>query len=251
MTCAYVSSVIDGLWPRLLGDLDEGELAFLDAQAVAARIVSTDRFIYHPVSMDGRTTRHAHRRPQLVLAAADWIVSNGLDELSLRSLAAGVGVSHATLLHHFGTKEQLLVEVLAEFRGRQRLMLAASASDSASPGLTALLWATWRRLTSPEAEPFLRLVFELAGVGVRRPERVQGFLHGVVEDWTSSIRLLLEREGMPPDAAARLATVVYAALRGLLLDVLTTGERDRVERGVRELADLLEARLAAIAAQES
>jgi len=137
------------------------------------------------------------------------------------------------------------VEVLGEFRTRQRLVLAASAREAETLELATLLRATWGRLTAPESEPFLRLVFELVGIGVRRPERVKGFLEGVVEDWTESVQLLLEREGLTPDDARPLATLVYASFRGLLLDLLTTGEQERVEAAVMELAELVEGRLAA------
>lgn len=42
-------------------------------------------------------------------------------------------------------------------------------------------------------------------------------------------RLRDAQPGVDPETAARQATLVIAAIRGLLLDLLTTGERDRVE----------------------
>jgi AcrR family transcriptional regulator len=209
-------------------------------------VAPTKRLIYRVVDMvDRRTTRHAHVKPDLVEKTADWLQTNGLEAASMRNIAAGIGVSHATLLHHFGSKEGLLVEVLASFRGRQRLLLAAAAAEAGADHLGALLWATWQRVTAPDAEPFVRLVFELVGVGVRSPDRVQGFLDGVVADWTGSVRLLLERAGVPSDQAERLATFVFGAIRGLLIDQLTTGDRERVEGGVRELAEFIDDRVAA------
>jgi AcrR family transcriptional regulator len=194
---------------------------------------------------DGRTTRYAHRRRELLEAASDWVLERGLGDVALRPLAAALGVSHATLLHHFGSREQLLVEVLGEFRTRQRLLLAATAADAADAAPDELLRAAWRQLTAPDAEPFVRLVFELVGAGLRGDAALEAFLRDVVADWTLSIEAVLAREGVPETRAASLATFIYGGLRGLLLDLVTTGERERLEAGVEELAAAVRALLAA------
>ena len=65
---------------------------------------------------DGRTLRHQHRRPELLAGAVEYILDNGVAELTLRPLAEALGVTHATLLRHFGSKEELVKEVITAIR---------------------------------------------------------------------------------------------------------------------------------------
>jgi AcrR family transcriptional regulator len=199
---------------------------------------------------DGRSTRFEHRRGELLSAAADFVLERGISEVSLRPMAAALGVSHKTLLHHFGTKENLFVEVMGELRGRERLFLSARAAEQPDDdeGAVELLRLTWARLSAADHEPFMRLLFELIGLALQDRPRFGPFLEQLVEDWTGSIELILRREGLGDRDAPRLATFVYDAMRGLLLDLLSTKERERVDGGFEELVLALEARLIALRA---
>lgn len=52
------------------------------------------------------------RRAEILAAAAEVFSANGFRNGSLADIAARVGITHQGILHHFGSKEQLLVEVL-------------------------------------------------------------------------------------------------------------------------------------------
>ena len=58
------------------------------------------------------------RRAEILRAAAHTFGSKGYKNGSLAEVAEQVGITHAGVLHHFGSKEQLLVEVL-EFRDKE------------------------------------------------------------------------------------------------------------------------------------
>jgi AcrR family transcriptional regulator len=194
-------------------------------------------------SEDGRRTRHAHRKQELRDAATDYVFVHGLHKLSLRPLATALGVSHRTLLHHFGTKEQLLSEVLREARMRERLLVAAQLEGTGEMAPADVLRKGWRR--SIEHLPFFRVYYEVQGLALQDPERYASFLDGVVTDWVSLIAALLEQQGITAERAESLATLVWGGIRGLQLDLLTTGDRERVDRGLEELAQALETALAA------
>src|SRR4051794_2612086 len=66
--------------------------------------------------IDGRTLRHQHRRPELVAALVEYVLDNGIADFALRPAANAVGVTHATLIRHFATKEELLTEVVDRVR---------------------------------------------------------------------------------------------------------------------------------------
>lgn len=66
------------------------------------------------------------RREQIVAAAIDVFGESGFAGGSVRTIAERVGVSHATLLQHFGSKEGLLTAVLAEW---DRQTVAGNLAD--------------------------------------------------------------------------------------------------------------------------
>jgi AcrR family transcriptional regulator len=152
------------------------------------------------------------RRQQLLDRAVDYAVERGIDGLTLRPLAAALQVQPNTLVHHFGTKEELLSEILNGVRDRLREMRARLAADPEGDPVGGV----WRWTADPERQAFFRFFFEAYGLALRRPESFRPFLERVVADWI-------------PDEQAERATLELAVLRGLLLDLLTTGERDRVE----------------------
>jgi TetR/AcrR family transcriptional regulator, transcriptional repressor of aconitase len=54
------------------------------------------------------------RRQEILDRAIEVFADKGAEGTSLRAIAEKIGVSHAALLHYFGSREELLVEVLRE-----------------------------------------------------------------------------------------------------------------------------------------
>ena len=52
--------------------------------------------------------------------AADHLLERGVVAVSLRDLAAAVSVSPRMLVHHFGSREELVARALGDARSRQR-----------------------------------------------------------------------------------------------------------------------------------
>ncbi|WP_328989467.1 TetR/AcrR family transcriptional regulator [Kribbella sp. NBC_01245] len=57
--------------------------------------------------------RTASRRREILTAASATFATKGFHKSSLQEVAAAAGITPAGLLHHFGTKDQLLTELLA------------------------------------------------------------------------------------------------------------------------------------------
>src|ERR1700712_2139819 len=66
------------------------------------------------------------RREQIVATAMQVFAEHGFAGGSIRPIAESAGVSHATLLQHFGSKEGLLTAVLEEW---DRRTVAANLTD--------------------------------------------------------------------------------------------------------------------------
>jgi len=183
------------------------------------------------------------RRQQLLDAVADELVTSGIPTNSLRRLAERVGVAPNTLEHHFGSKQQLFAEALAVLRARE-VGRVASAVDDIIDGVDAsgALAMAWVALSDHQALGASCVLFEIWGLALRHRDAHRDFLDHVVEDWLSFAQTLLAGAGVPGHRIEALATLVVAAIRGLLLDLLTSGDaaRPRIEAGIAELRSLIE-----------
>lgn len=167
-------------------------------------------------------------RERLVEAATEFLREHGAGDVSLRELAAGIGTSHRMLLYHFGSKDGLLVEVARAVERRQREEVAALFDGFDPAHAEDLNRRLWRRLRSPDLASLERLFFELYGRGLRGGQDASRLLEGVIDDWVATALPALEEAGVPASEAPAYARLAVAVTRGLLLDVLATGD----ERGV-------------------
>lgn len=164
------------------------------------------------------------RRQELLEAVVEFVLKNGLTGLSLRPLAKGVGTSARMLLYHFESREKLIALVIETIREQLRLFLMAQAAsdEKMSTGLRTF----WSLASRPDAEPYVRLFFEVYGLAVHEPERYGAFLDTVITGWISIVREAT-RDG--DDATA---TLTIAVTRGLMLDLLATRDVDRTGRAL-------------------
>ena len=192
--------------------------------------------------VDGRTLRYQHRRPELLAAATEYVLDHGIGDLSLRDMARGLGVTHATLLRHFSSKEDLLLQVVEKIRADFVDQLANDEQLRSARPASALLRATWKRLCEPAEQRQFVLLFELVGRATRDGGRVAELAKSSIDDWLTVISAQLSRIGYPPKDADTLATLLLAQVRGLQLDLLLTGDRRRVDRAIDALIEMVDRR---------
>jgi AcrR family transcriptional regulator len=193
-------------------------------------------------SQDGRNTRHEGRRRQLMDEAIDYVLNHGLSELSIRPMAEALGISHRTLLHHFGSKEEMVERVLAQVRTRYLQGMRVHAEQNQSDVLT-MLDDAWAQTSDPKRLPFWRSFFEIFAIATKNPERHPEFLESVINAWLPLWVNALQSHGLNKPRAEALATMVHAACRGMLIDLLTTGDQARVGRAYKLLRASLQREL--------
>lgn len=183
-------------------------------------------------------------RDRLLATAAEHVAAHGVGDLTLRGLATEIGSSHRMLLYHFGSKEGLLVEIVRLVEERQRAALAEiELAEGSSPA--AIARAVWERLADPGLAANERLFFEVYGQALQgRPGTTQ-LLDGVVDSWLAPVTALLDRLGFPSAHAAAQARLGLAVTRGLLLDLLATGDRAACDAAMEQYIRLGEAFVAA------
>ncbi|MFI7241633.1 TetR/AcrR family transcriptional regulator [Streptomyces qinglanensis] len=177
------------------------------------------------------------RRARMVDAALDHVAAHGIADLSLRRLGGAIGVSHRMLIHHFGSKEQLLVEIVRASERRRRDLLAGLRQE---PGLSPADAARrlWQQLADPRLAGQERLFFEICGHALRgRPEALP-FLEGLVAEWLEPLAAAEEAAGADAATARSRARLGLATVRGLLLDLLATGDRAGVDAALEEFLGL-------------
>ncbi len=186
--------------------------------------------------------RHADERlrEELLASIVEYVLGRGLADLSLRPLAAAVNASPRTLLYHFGSKEALVGAVIDESRRRQRVLLETWYERSAEHDVRTLLLRAWQWLAAPRHESILRLFFETYGLALQDRKHRATFLRGAVNDWVVPFSRELERQGFSRERSAALGTLIAAVARGLLFDLLATGDRTRVDRAFRSFINAIE-----------
>jgi AcrR family transcriptional regulator len=158
-------------------------------------------------------------RERLLASAVDQAMNGGITDLSLREIAVAIGTSHRMLLYHFGSREGLMTAIctsvietlMTELRGWQD-----PTSDARE---------LFAHLTDPAAWPLERLFFELYAHALLGRPGTEGLLEASVEPWIATTVGLLTREGVDARTARVEARLGLAVARGLLLDLLATGDQ--------------------------
>lgn len=173
------------------------------------------------------------RRVGLLDGVVRYLAEHGLANVSLRPLAESLGVSVNALVHHFGSKDDLIVAAL---RRSERVQQAIEDRWlERQPGMSQadLLRAWWRWITaSPQNLAMVRLGIEAASLDATitgLPRNVRGDQIGL---WRQQIETRLVREGVPPAVATVEASLAKALFTGLVVDLMATGQKARLTRAL-------------------
>jgi AcrR family transcriptional regulator len=172
----------------------------------------------------------AEQRPRdrLLERAIAHIAERGLSDLSLRELAAAIGTSHRMLIHHFGSKQGLWVEVIRAVEAQQRAALPEIVPDPVAD-LAGAMRAWWRHISDPSLWPNERLFFEVYGQALQGRPGTTGLLDGIVDAWLEPAIAIYMAHGLDEPGARATGRLGIAVTRGLLLDLLATGDRESVD----------------------
>jgi AcrR family transcriptional regulator len=167
----------------------------------------------------GMTTSQGPRE-RLLAAAVDQAMQGGITGLSLRELASAIGTSHRMLLYHFGSKEGLLNAVSRAVEESQRAGVSQREIVTDPRRL-------WDHFSDPQLWPAERLFFELYAHALLGRPGTEGFLDSAIEPWIDMMAAAMESEaGLDAVTARAEARLGVAVTRGLLLDLLASGDRD-------------------------
>lgn len=167
------------------------------------------------------------RRQELLDALIGSFARDGVGQRSLRDVAAAVGTSHRMLLHHFGSRDELLLAIVQEVERRQVRSL-----DDLPPEPADAVAATWADISRPELRPFERLFFECYARGAQGEEPFTRLTKQAVTGW-------LEEVAARSDVDESMVRLVLAVTRGLLLDLVATDDDEGVGAAAERFVELL------------
>lgn len=175
-------------------------------------------------------TPDLQRRRQLLDAVFEEFVAGGVGDRSLRDVAAAIGTSHRMLLHHFGSRDELLIAIVEEAERRQMSLVPELPTDPAE-GFAAM-WADLRR---PELRNVERLFFECYARAAQGEKPFNNLVPGAVDGWLRQVEAAAA--GVPYDGA--MARLGLAVTRGLLLDLVATNDEAGVDAAAQAFIALV------------
>ncbi|CQD11685.1 TetR family transcriptional regulator [Mycolicibacterium conceptionense] len=181
------------------------------------------------------TTTPSARQVELLEASYRYALAHGLGELSLRPLAAAIGSSPRVLLFLFGSKDGLVRALLARARADELALLERLRDTVAGRvGLAVAVEEIWNWLAAVEHRPLLTLWAEAYARSLVEPEGAwAGFARATVQDWLEVLAEYQPAHEKHGDETAAARTLALAVLRGALLDLLATGDTERVGAAIR------------------
>jgi AcrR family transcriptional regulator len=188
---------------------------------------------------DGRALRGEATRERVLAAARDALLELGYAHTSTRAVAERADVRLSLVHYHFGSKQQLLIEVLDR---ENELLLDRQRELFETPGPLAAKWRTACEFLDEDlSSGYVRVLWELWAAGLA-DETLAARWRSAMGGW----RMLLESVATtwvagldvePPLSPKGLATLVTNVFQGIEVELLA-GVTDR-EAPHREVLDAL------------
>lgn len=185
-------------------------------------------------------TPDLERRQELLDRIVVYLAEHGLAQATLRPMAASLDVSINRLVHHFGSKEELITAALN--RAIEQQLAVQDAWMKRQPRMTPVefyrRWWRWMN-AKPEHLALVRLNYEAAALDTS----VTGLAGEVRADqigvWRHDVEQRLLAAGIPAEQVELEAGLAKATFSGLIMDLIATGERKRLTAACEAWLDRL------------
>ncbi|WP_193045345.1 TetR/AcrR family transcriptional regulator [Mycolicibacterium baixiangningiae] len=177
------------------------------------------------------------KRRELLADVATVLARTGLIDTSLRALAAELNTSARMLVYYFGSKEQLILEVL----NRQQRAAIPQTSEVELPTSIAAhrqwCFEDWHACTQGERRDTLRIVEQVFGAACGRDSPYREYTWETLTLLTRNSRARLLALGMPVHVAETRSRIALAAFQGMLIEYFTAPDPSYVDDTFRRFVD--------------
>ena len=194
-----------------------------------------------------RPTRD-ERKAELLAAILDYLMDKTLAELTFRSLAEGLGMSAYVLVYHFGSRDQLINDIVVSIESRLDRMRNTDVRDIDRAAWREFLLDSWQWTMAQRNRHLTRLEFEATAQDIVAAEprgtSQEHFrmLHHKTRDW-------LMVQGIPEEFADTDARLFTSTFYGLQFDFVVMNEPEAATKAFELMLavffNTLETRLAA------
>lgn len=194
-----------------------------------------------------RPTRD-ERKAELLAAILDYLMDKTLAELTFRSLADGLGMSAYVLVYHFGSRDQLINDIVVSIESRLDRMRNTDVRDIDRAAWRDFLLDSWQWTMAQRNRHLTRLEFEATAQDIVAAEprgtSQEHFrmLHHKTRDW-------LMVQGIPEEFADTDARLFTSTFYGLQFDFVVMNEPEAATKAFELMLTVffnnLETRLAA------
>jgi AcrR family transcriptional regulator len=149
----------------------------------------------------------------ILTAAVEAVLEEGLSVLTFGRLAQRIGIADRSIVYYFPTKTDLISRTVLEL-GVQLQGLLGEAFGDHRVTTDELLRRAWPVLTSPAADPYFAVFFEMVGLAAASAEPYDTLAPALMTLWAE---WLVDRIDAPPRLRHANAYATIATLDGLLL----------------------------------
>jgi AcrR family transcriptional regulator len=174
------------------------------------------------------------RKEQLLENLIAYLIRHGVPDVSLRPMAKEVGTSARLLIFHFHSKERLLLEVLDEMQMRLQHSLKELVANDSSPDRPAPLRMFWDWALKDQNFAHLRVLYQLHILAAQDNKTYGKYLKRNSLNWLEAVQAILK----PSQRSSGLATLIVAVFDGLLIEVMSTGDRRRATAAIDQFVDM-------------
>lgn len=194
-----------------------------------------------------RPTR-PERKAELLGAIQDYLMDKSLTQLTFRSLAEGLGMSSYVLVYHFGSRDQLINDIVVSIESRLDRLRSTDVREIDREAWRAFLLDSWQWTMAQRNRHLTRLEFEAAAQDIVAAEP-RGtsrehfrMLHHQTRDW-------LMVQGIEEEFADTDARLFTSTFYGLQFDFVVMNEPEAATQAFELMLTVffnnLETRLAA------
>lgn len=191
---------------------------------------------------DGRELKGAAMRARLRAATEELIAEVGVNAASAAAIAQRCGVSRGAMLHHYPTRDDLIIDTAAHFWQRARDIVAGLADDM-SAGRTDVPTFVGRLYDEVFRANALVTMLDLMVSG-RSDTRVGEAVNEILTDLFHSYEELGARafhtSGLPPERIHIIITLIVSTLRGLRIQDNIDRDEKRVRAVLATLCDCVD-----------
>ncbi|NEM90702.1 TetR/AcrR family transcriptional regulator [Galbitalea soli] len=183
------------------------------------------------------------RKPQLIGEILDYLLDKPLSTLSFRTIASALGVSTYTLVYHFGSRAELITEIVSAISSR---IVEVNDRLRTNPGEVDVyfgnLESSWQWTVDPRNRQLQRLEFEAGMLEAIEPGRYT-FSRALHENWRHYAIEALQALGLDPQDARAEGRLMVDCFFGIQYDFVVSGDAGRCTEAFRSLLDAHRERL--------